>query len=319
MNIEEKLNQFKNEVEKVIIGQEKVVELIFVSLLQKGHILFESVPGTGKTILSKAVAQAIGGTFKRIQFTPDVLPSDITGLNIYNPKTQEFEMRPGPVNTDILLADEINRATPRTQSALLEVMEEKQVTIDGEHLPIDEPFIVLATQNPIESKQGTFDLPEAQLDRFLMKINLGYPSRAEEKLMLDLHGPKNALNNVMPVFSKAEIIELQQNLSEVEVNDTIKNYILDLIHNSRNHEYIDVGISPRGTIALMQAAKGIALIHNRQYVTPDDIKYIAPYVLSHRLVLNIEGITITSPSAVVSDIINSSEVPVEYGVARDEI
>lgn len=319
MNIEEKLNQFKNEVGKVIIGQEKVVELIFVSLLQKGHILFESVPGTGKTMLSKAVARAIGGTFKRIQFTPDVLPSDITGLNIYNPKTQEFELRTGPVNTDILLADEINRATPRTQSALLEVMEEKQVTIDGERIPVEEPFIVLATQNPIESKQGTFDLPEAQLDRFLMKINLGYPSRAEEKMMLDLHGADISLNDVLPVFSKDEIIELQHELSEVEVNDTTQNYILDLIHNSRNHELIEVGVSPRGTIALMQAAKGMALIHNRNYVTPDDIKYVAPYVLGHRLVLNIEGITVTDSFSIVSDIINSSDVPVEYGVARDEI
>ncbi|WP_411843233.1 AAA family ATPase [Salinicoccus sp. HZC-1] len=319
MNIEEKLNHFKNEVGKVIIGQEKVVELIFVSLLQKGHILFESVPGTGKTMLSKAVAQAIGGTFKRIQFTPDVLPSDITGLNIYNPKTQEFELRTGPVNTDILLADEINRATPRTQSALLEVMEEKQVTIDGERIPVEEPFIVLATQNPIESKQGTFDLPEAQLDRFLMKINLGYPSRAEEKMMLNLHGTNNALNDVLPVFSKDEIVELQYKLSEMEVNDTTLDYILDLIHNSRNHEHIEVGVSPRGTIALMQAAKGIALIHNRNYVTPDDIKYVAPYVLGHRLVLNIEGITVTDASALVSDIINSSDVPVEYGVARDGV
>src|SRR5699024_4295159 len=319
MDIQEKLGHFKDEMGKVIIGKEIVIELIFVSMLQKGHILFESVPGTGKTMLSKSVARAIGGTFTRIQFTPDILPSDITGLNIYDPKTQEFELRKGPVDTDILLADEINRATPRTQSALLEVMEEKQVTIDGVRIPVDEPFIVLATQNPIESRQGTFDLPEAQMDRFLMKIDLGYPSREGEILMLDTHGAQNALDGVRPVFSKDQLIELQSRLSSVEVNDAVQEYALDIIHSSRNHEHVDTGVSPRGTIALLQAAKGIALIRGRHYVTPDDIKYIAPFVISHRLVLNIEGMALTEADAVAFDIINSAEVPVEYGVLRDEV
>lgn len=319
MNIEEKLNLFKKEINKVIVGKEEITELIFTGLLQKGHILFESVPGTGKTMLSKAVAQTISGSFKRIQFTPDVLPTDITGLNIFNPKTQEFELRIGPVDTNILLADEINRATPRSQSALLEVMEEKQVTIDSARIRIEEPFIVLATQNPIESKQGTFDLPEAQMDRFLMKIDLGYPSREEELQMLELHGSNSALDEVNPVFTIEEIVELQGRLKRISVNDTVRRYILDIVHNTRNNEHIEVGISPRGTIALMQSSKGIAMLQGRDYVTPDDIKYIAPYVLGHRLVLNIEGITLTSQSSVINDIINRTVVPVEYGVSENEV
>ncbi|MFB9860222.1 AAA family ATPase [Salinicoccus siamensis] len=319
MNITEKLETFKKEVGKVMVGQEEIAELIFVSLLQRGHILFESVPGTGKTMLSKTVARAVGGTFKRIQFTPDILPSDITGLNIYNPKTQEFELRIGPIDTNILLADEINRATPRTQSALLEVMGEKQVTIDGERINIAEPFIVLATQNPIESSQGNFDLPEAQLDRFLMKIDLGYPSREEEKMMLGLHGHTPPLDAIAPIFTKDEIVALQNELSEVEVNDTIEDYLLDLIHRTREHEYVEIGVSPRGTLALIQAAKGVALIRGRGYVIPEDIKYIAPFVISHRLVLNIEGSTLTTPAIVAQEIIDTLEVPVEYGVARNEV
>lgn len=319
MLVTKKLGQFKEEIGKVIIGQDKVIELVFISLIQKGHILFDSVPGTGKTVLSKAVAEAVDGRFTRIQFTPDVLPTDITGMNMYNPKTQNFDLRLGPIDTNILLADEINRATPRTQSALLEAMEERQVTIDGEKVKLDELFIVLATQNPIESKQGTFDLPEAQMDRFLMKITLGYPKRDEELMLLKVHRQSNLLESINRVFTRDEIIQLQEQANEVRINDAVKEYIVDIVHRTRNHKYIALGASPRATLGLMRASMGVALINNRDYVTPDDVKYIAPYVLTHRLVLNIEGMTLTTDKALMMDILNEVTVPVEYGVSRDEV
>lgn len=313
------LNDLKKEIGKVMVGQDEVVDLIFISIIQKGHILFESVPGTGKTVLSKSISEVMGGSFSRVQFTPDVLPTDITGMNIYNPKTKEFELQLGPVNTNILLADEINRATPRTQSALLEVMEESQVTVDGKTYPVEPPFIVLATQNPIESKQGTFDLPEAQMDRFFLKINLGYPSFENEHLMLDLHRNKHIHNSIDQVLTLENIKEIQDIADEIEINDTVKDYIINMVHKTRNHEYIELGVSPRGTIALMQASIGTALINGRDYVTPDDVKYIAPYVLTHRIVLNIEGMTLTTDDEVINSILNQTEVPVEYGVSRDEV
>ncbi|SDK42458.1 AAA family ATPase [Lacicoccus qingdaonensis] len=313
------LNDLKKEIGKVIVGQEEVIDLIFISIVQKGHILFESVPGTGKTVLSKSVSKVMGGTFSRVQFTPDVLPTDITGMNIYNPKTKEFELQLGPVKTNILLADEINRATPRTQSALLEVMEEGQVTVDGKTYPIEEPFIVLATQNPIESKQGTFDLPEAQMDRFFLKIDLGYPSFENERLMLDLHRSNHIQESVSQVLTLETIKEIQNMAEKIEINDTVKDYIINLVHHTRRHEHIELGASPRATIALMRAGIGTALINGRDYVTPDDVKYIAPYVLSHRIVLNIEGMTVTNNDEVIDSILNKTEVPVEYGVSRDEV
>ena len=318
MTAADKLRQFKEEIGKVIIGQDKVIELVFISMIQEGHILFDSVPGTGKTVLSKAVAETVDGEFSRIQFTPDVLPTDITGMNMYNPKTQSFDLRMGPVKTNILLADEINRATPRTQSALLEVMEERQVTIDGERVEIDDLFIVLATQNPIESRQGTFDLPEAQMDRFLMKITLGYPKREEELKMLNLHkGKKNI--KVNPVFTRDEIMMLREQAADIRVNDTVKEYIIDIVQKTREHKHAALGVSPRGALGLMRAAMGSALINNRDYVTPEDVKYIAPYVLAHRVVLNIEGMTLTTEQALIEDILNGTAVPVEFGVSRDEV
>lgn len=318
-NAKEQLARFKDEVGKVIVGHEKVLDLIFVSLIQKGHILFESVPGTGKTMLSKSVAQALNGDFKRIQFTPDILPSDVTGLNIFNPKTREFELRVGPVDTNILLVDEINRATPRTQSSLLEVMEERQMTIDGERIPMRAPFIVLATQNPIESKQGTFDLPEAQLDRFFMKIDLGYPSAEEEMRMLNVHLNKQSLNDIEAVLSTDDILQLQQEASAVAVDESIQKYILNVVSETRNNPNIELGVSPRGSLALTHAAQGYAMIHNRAFVTPEDVKEIAPYVLSHRIVLSIEGMTLTTPAQLIEEILNTVEVPVEFGVTNNEV
>lgn len=318
MAVAEKLRQFKEELGKVIIGQDKVIELVFISLIQEGHILFDSVPGTGKTVLSKAVAGTVDGKFSRIQFTPDVLPADITGMNMYNPKTQSFDLRIGPVKTNILLADEINRATPRTQSALLEVMEERQVTIDGERVELDDLFIVLATQNPIESRQGTFELPEAQMDRFLMKITLGYPKREEELKMLEMHKEKKSIE-VNPVFTREDITAFREQAADIRINDTVKEYIIDIVQKTREHKHAALGVSPRGALGLMRAAMGVALINNRDYVTPEDVKYIAPYVLAHRIVLNIEGMTLTTEQALIEDILNETAVPVEFGVSRDEV
>jgi MoxR-like ATPase len=305
------VQQLKKEMANVIIGKDDVVELLFISLLNKGHVLLESVPGTGKTMLAKSFAKTMDASYKRIQFTPDVLPSDVTGIQFFNPKEQNFELRPGPIMTNILLADEINRATPRTQSSLLEVMEERQVTIDGETLPIPGPFMVLATQNPIESQQGTFPLPEAQMDRFFIQIDLGYPSMEEEKEIMNKYRLDEPIKQMTSFFSKEEILELQEHVKQVKVSSVVEDYILEIVHMSRNHEEIELGVSPRGTLALMRAAQGAAFVQGREYVTPEDVKKMAPYILSHRLVLTMEGSLKKTNKEIVKEVLARVVVPVE--------
>lgn len=313
MNISDQLSQLKKEIGKVIIGKEDVVEMVFIALINDGHILLESVPGTGKTLLAKSFAKTINGLFKRIQFTPDLLPSDVTGIQFFHPKHQEFQLRIGPVMTNILLADEINRATPRTQSSLLEVMEERQVTIDGDTIPLPKPFIVIATQNPIESQQGTFALPEAQMDRFFMQINLGYPTFEEEKNMMQTHRTNSPFSTLNQIFTLEEISQIKEEVKNVHISDDVEDYILRIVHESRSHEDIQMGVSPRGTLALMRGSQGRALMNNRQYVTPQDVKDIAPYMLAHRLVLTLEASLKKNNQQVLESILNNVAVPVEAG------
>ncbi|MFS0861265.1 AAA family ATPase [Fredinandcohnia sp. 179-A 10B2 NHS] len=314
--VKENVNKIKQNIGKVIIGKEEVVELVLNSLINKGHILLESVPGTGKTMLAKSFAKSISGTFKRIQFTPDVLPSDVTGIQFFNPKEQEFQLRPGPVMTNILLADEINRATPRTQSSLLEVMEERQVTIDGETIKLPSPFIVVATQNPIESQQGTFPLPEAQMDRFFVQIDLGYPSFEEEKQIMRTYRQNNPIEEILEVLSKEEIEQMQNEVQQVKLADDVEDYLLRVVHATRQHTDVEVGVSPRGTLALMKAAQGRAYLEGRMFVTPEDIKYMAPYVISHRLVLTMEGSLKKTGRQVIQELLSTISVPVEAGAVN---
>ncbi|WP_417900473.1 MoxR family ATPase [Bacillus haimaensis] len=307
----ESVKQLKQKMADVIIGKEEVVELLFNALINKGHILLESVPGTGKTMIAKSFAKTVEADFKRIQFTPDVLPSDVTGIQFFNPKEQTFELRPGPIMTNILLADEINRATPRTQSSLLEVMEERQVTIDGQTLPIPGPFMVVATQNPIESQQGTFPLPEAQMDRFFIQLEMGYPTFEEEKQILNRYREDDPIQHLTALFSKEEILDFQQDVKKVKVSSVVEDYILEIVHATRSHEEIEVGVSPRGTLALMRAAQGSAYINGREYVLPEDVKKMSPYVLSHRIVLTMEGSLKKTNKQILNEVLSRVTVPVE--------
>lgn len=316
MKLKELQQQLKENIGRVIIGKDEVVELILNALVNQGHVLLESVPGTGKTMLAKSIAKLIDGDFKRIQFTPDVLPSDVTGIHFFNPKEQQFELRVGPVVTNVLLADEINRATPRTQSSLLEVMEEKQVTIDGKTIKIEQPFIVIATQNPIESQQGTFDLPEAQMDRFFMKINIGYPTFEDERQMMQVYKTEEPIQSLLPIINKEDLLALQQQVKNVHISDAVETYLLSIIYGTRDHQDIEVGVSPRGTLALMRASQAKALISGRDYVIPEDVKAMAPYILSHRLVLSLEASTKKNEKEVLEDVLSLVEVPVEVGVEK---
>jgi MoxR-like ATPase len=298
-------------IQKVIVGKEEVIELLLAAVLCEGHILLEDVPGTGKTTLARALAASLGCTFRRIQFTPDLLPSDITGLSWFNLKNQEFEFRPGPLMSQIVLADEINRATPRTQSALLEAMQEHQVTVDGVTRLLPRPFLVLATQNPVEL-EGTFPLPEAQIDRFLMHIAIGYPTRSEENDILERFRVDDPLPDLQAVVTPEEILALQKKRRQIRVEESVRDYIVQIARTTRENHEIQLGASPRATLALYQSAQAWAAIHERDYVLPDDVKYIAPPVLRHRLIVSAQAeLRGRKSSELVADIVSSVAVPVE--------
>jgi len=298
-------------VGRVIVGKEAVIELALVALLCEGHVLIEDVPGIGKTTLAKAVARSLGCSFSRIQFTPDLLPSDVTGISYFNQKTQEFEFRPGPVMSQILLADEINRATPRTQSALLEAMQERQVTIDGITYPLPRPFMVLATQNPIEL-EGTFPLPEAQVDRFLMRIALGYPTESEEHDILLRFERADPLAALQPVVEPENLREMQQAVRQIRVEASVRDYVVQIVRATRKHQAISLGVSPRGTLALYRTAQALAAIRGRDYVIPDDVKHLAPSVLTHRLMISPQTrLRGRRPEDVLKEIVEEVPVPVE--------
>ncbi|MBN2040928.1 MAG: MoxR family ATPase [Spirochaetes bacterium] len=302
------INRIIENISGVIVGKIKSIELLMTGLLADGHILIEDIPGLGKTLLAKSLARSIGASFKRVQFTPDLLPADITGFNIYNQNSGEFIFQPGPVITNVLLADEINRTIPRTQSSLLESMEERQVTIDGQTYPLPQPFFVLATQNPIEL-EGTFPLPEAQLDRFLLRIRLGYPEHAEELSILDRFQEEDPLEKLSPVSAPADISRIQQARKSIHISYPVKKYIVNIVEATRQSKALRLGASPRGSLGLMRAGQALAVLRERDYVLPDDIKYLAIPVLAHRLILREEeelrGLT---QESLLEEII--SEIPV---------
>ncbi|MYL71321.1 AAA domain-containing protein [Halobacillus litoralis] len=311
-----KISEVLKNMRKVMIGKEEAAMLSLVALLAKGHVLLEDVPGVGKTMLVKTLAKSLDCDFKRIQFTPDLLPSDVTGVSIYNPKSLEFEFRPGPILGNIVLADEINRTSPKTQSALLEGMEETSITVDGNTVPLSDPFFVMATQNPIEY-EGTYPLPEAQLDRFLIKMKMGYPSAKQEMEMLSRTSNGHPIEDISAVLTREELVELQKEVLEVYVDRTVNRYIIDLVTGTRAHDGVYLGVSPRGSIALMKAAKAYAFIHDRDYVVPDDVQFMAPFVLSHRMILTsearFEGQTAES---IIDSLLSSTSIPVKRNISE---
>lgn len=303
--------RIKDNIKKVIVGKDHVIDLLIISLISSGHVLLEDVPGTGKTMLAKSLAKSLDCSFKRVQFTPDLLPSDLSGINYYNQKAGEFEFRPGPVFTNILLADEINRATPRTQSSLLECMEERQVTVDGETRILEQPFMVIATQNPVET-QGTFPLPEAQLDRFLIKVDMGYPDTDEGIEILRRFKEDNPLAEIEAVATREEIIEAQQNYSKVFVSHDMLCYIVRIVEMTRQHSDVILGVSPRGSQALLKAAQVCAILRGRDFVAPDDIKEMVKPVLGHRIILrNVMGKREGQLDNVIEQILKAVPVPAE--------
>ncbi|EOW1981533.1 AAA family ATPase [Enterococcus faecium] len=304
----QKIDQLIQELEKAVIGKRSTIQLMIVALLAGGHVLFEDIPGVGKTLLVKALAKAVQGTFSRVQCTPDLLPSDILGFSVYNSQTKEFEFRPGPIFTTILLADEINRTTPRTQSALLEAMAENHATIDNNTYPLDNHFFVLATQNPIEY-EGTYPLPEVQLDRFLFRLQIGYPSFDDELLLL-LDKFEKVLDNLKVVLNSHEIEEIKTSVANVFVSPEVASYALQLVSATRTHSAIQLGISPRGSLAFIQAAKAYALIHGRNYVTPKDLQDLVPFVFSHRLIFYDRSLKEDEKTQMIHDLVAQIPIPV---------
>jgi MoxR-like ATPase len=315
VNVQEPAERTIGNIERVIVGKHAEVRLAMVSLLCEGHILIEDVPGVGKTMLAKALSRSIGCTFRRIQFTPDLLPSDVTGLSIFNQKTQDFEFRPGPIMAQVVLADEINRATPKTQSALLECMEERQATIDGVSYEMPTPFLVIATQNPIEY-EGTFALPEAQLDRFLLRIRLGYPKPMEELVILDEQKRLHPIESIQQVLSLEELRQMQAGIKEIYVDQAVADYIIRLVGATREHADVYLGASPRGSLHLYKAAQALAAISGRDYVIPDDVKQLAVPVLGHRLIVRSQAsLREVDNDAIVREILTTVPIaePTEVG------
>ncbi|HLR63721.1 MAG TPA: MoxR family ATPase [Lentibacillus sp.] len=306
----EKIERVLSNINKVMIGQEEEATLSLVALLAQGHVLLEDVPGVGKTMLVRTLAKSLDCDFRRIQFTPDLLPADVTGVSIYNPKELEFEFRSGPILGNIVLADEINRTSPKTQSALLEGMEEMNVTVDGTTIPLKRPFFVMATQNPIEY-EGTYPLPEAQLDRFILKMKLGYPSAEQEMRMLERTSKNHPIEEISAVMDRDELLAVQEEVKSVYIDRSVQQYIVRLATGTRNDSAIYLGVSPRGSIALMKAAKAYAYIYGRDYVLPDDVKYLAPFIMAHRIILNTEakydGLTTHS---IIEHIVQNTHIPI---------
>jgi MoxR-like ATPase len=309
--IREAAERVKANIKRVIVGKDDVIDLVLVALLADGHVLLEDVPGIGKTMLAKSISKSIGCDFRRIQFTPDVMPSDISGINFYNQKSGEFEFRPGPIIANIVLADEINRATPRTQSALLEAMEERQLTVEGVTQALPRPFLVLATQNPIEL-EGTFPLPEAQLDRFFMRIGLGYPAEDEEDEVLTRFEAGSPLEDLDAVITAEELVKLSAMVPRIYCEPSVRRYVVQLVQATRKHHAFELGSSPRGSLGLYRGSRALAALRGRDYVLPDDVKFLAPYVLTHRAILSSQSrLRGGDAAAVIKEIIDSVPVPVE--------
>lgn len=308
-DVQELANRIVENIEKVIIGKRSAVQLTVLGLLCQGHMLIEDVPGVGKTVLAKSVSRSVGCRFQRIQFTPDMLPTDVTGVSVYNQKTLEFEFRPGPIHAQIVLADEINRATPKTQSALLEAMEERQVTVDGKTYPLTPPFMVLATQNPIEY-EGTFPLPEAQLDRFMLRIQLGYPEKEDEIEILDRQQFFHPIENLEQAVTVEELSAGQQAIKEIYLDSLVKEYVVDIVRQTRVHPDVYLGASSRGALSIYRLCQARAALYGRDFVLPDDVKALAEPALSHRIIVGPAArIKDVEPSAIVQDILDNLPVP----------